>query len=131
MSDNVELVRGVVGALQAGDYERAASDFEPAAEWHNTDAFPGPTVCHGVDEIRAFWEAIFEDVDRKGLELEHIAHSGSTVVVGLHSSGTGRASGVPIDVRWACVYELRAGKVSRVTVHGGYAKALEAAGVSG
>jgi len=128
--ENVETVRRVIGALEAGDYGRAASHFEPGAEWHNTDGFPGPAVCRGFDEIRAFWKEMFENFDREGLEVERIAHSGGLVVVGLHSTGTGRASGVPIDVHWASVYELRAGKVVRVTVHGGFAKALGAAGLS-
>ena len=38
---NVEIVRRVVEALRVGDYDRAASDFDPDAEWHNTDMFPG------------------------------------------------------------------------------------------
>jgi ketosteroid isomerase-like protein len=87
-------------------------------------------VCSGIEEIRAFWEAIFEAFDREGMEVDDVAQAGNTVVVRLHSWGTGKSSGAPIDVRWASVYELEDGKVVNVDVHGDYGKAPEAAGLS-
>jgi hypothetical protein len=46
--------------------------------------------------------------------------------VGLHSWGSGKASGIPVDVRWAAVFELRDQRVTRVDVYGSYERAHEA-----
>jgi hypothetical protein len=43
--------------------------------------------------------------------------------------GRGNASGVPVDVRWAAAFRVSDGKISRVDVHGDWAKALEAVGL--
>src|SRR6266550_8392855 len=123
---NEEVVRRFVEALREGDYEGAASALHPDAEWRNTDAFPGQQVCCGPEEIKVFWQTFFDAFERRGMEVEKLAQSGETVVAEIHSWGTGRASGAPIDVRWATVYRLREGRILRIDVHGDYDKALEA-----
>jgi ketosteroid isomerase-like protein len=128
--ENVEIVRRSLEGFRAGDYDRATSEFEPYAEWHNTDAFPGPKVCSGIEEIREFWKALMDTYDREGMHLDNFAQAGNTVVVRIHEWGTGKASGVPIDIRWAPVYELRDRKIVSVKVHGNWDKALEAVGLS-
>ncbi len=127
--DNLETVRVVTEALAAGDYAKAASKFAPDGEWHNTDSFPGPKTCCGPEEIRAFWEGFFETFDREGSEIEDAVASGDTVVVSIHTWGKGRSSSAPIDVRWACIYRFREGKIVRVDIHGDYGRALHAAGL--
>ena len=120
----------VVEALGARDYGRAASELHPDAVWNNTDAFPGPRRCSGVSEITAFWATLFDTFDRAGMEIEDATESDDTVVVHIHSWGTGEASGAPVDIRWAGVCRLRDGKIVRVDVHGHYDKARRAAGLS-
>jgi ketosteroid isomerase-like protein len=129
-SENVEIVRAVFGAIRDRDHRQAAVLFSPAAEWHNTSAFPGPRVCVGPDAIVGFWETLAEDVEGAGGEIERIADVDGRVVVGVHSWGRGRASGAPIDVRWAAVFEVVDQRIVRIDIHGGYEKALAAVGLA-
>jgi ketosteroid isomerase-like protein len=128
--ENVEIVRRVVEKLGSGEYDVAARELHLDAEWHNTAAFPGPSVCSGPKEIELFWTTLFETFDTGGMEIERVAESGNTVVVLIHSWGWGMKSGAPIDTRWATVHRLQGGKIVRVDVHGHWDKALEAAGLS-
>ena len=124
------MVRSVVDAIGRGDFAAAGRLFDPGAEWHNTSSFPGPTICTGVDAIVEHWRTLFDDFELDGMTIEHLTDAGNCVVVQLHTAGRGRASGAPIDVRWASVYRLRGRRVVRVDVFGDHERALAAAGIA-
>jgi hypothetical protein len=63
------------------------------------------------------------------MDLERVVKGEDSVVLGVHSSGRGRASGVPIDVHWGIAFHVYGSKISRVDIHGDWAKALEAVGL--
>ena len=129
--ENVEAVRRVLVGIHRRDYNAAIRQFRSDAIWHNTGAFPGPTVCSGAAEIETFWKSLFEDFEEDDqLEIERTAGIGNTVIVGLHSTTRGKASGAPVDVRWAMIVRFEGGKIIRVDVYGAYERALEAAGLS-
>lgn len=127
--EHIEVVRSIVDAIARRNFAEAGSRFDPRAEWHNTSSFPGPATCTGVDAIVGHWKTLFEDFELDGMEIEEMMDTGDSVVVQLHTSGRGRASGAPIDTRWASLYRFRDGKVVRVDVFGEYGRALTAAGV--
>jgi ketosteroid isomerase-like protein len=129
--EKVEVVRRALGAATRRDDATAADCFHADAEWHNTREFPGPNVCVGPAAIIGFWQTLIEDFDesRSGQEIERIAETETAVVVDVHSVGRGKTSGVPVDVKWAAVFTVRDDRISRVDVHGDWAKALKAAGV--
>ena len=129
---NVELVRRALDAAGTRDYGDASRYFHADAVWHNTREFPGPSTCVGPREIVDFWATLLEPFDATGTTtVERVAESGESVIVGLHSVGKGKASGVPVDVRWAAVFEVRGGSVSRVDVYGDWERAHAAAGLDG
>jgi hypothetical protein len=64
-----------------------------------------------------------------GTSIEKITAGDERVVIALHSVAWGKASGAPFDVRWAAIFSINAGRVSRVDVHGDWTKALAAAGL--
>jgi ketosteroid isomerase-like protein len=128
-SANVESVRRLAAAIDGRDFAAAARLFHSNAEWRNTDAFPGPSVCAGPDEIARFWRDLLEDFEAGGLTVEDTTEAGDTVVALFHSRGRGKASGVPIEVRWAASFRFGEGKILRADVYGDYARALEAAGI--
>ncbi len=128
--ENVEVVRAALTAVRDHDRRAAAAVFAPDAEWHNTTAFPGPSVCVGPDAIVDFWVTLLEDVGTEGNEIEQVRDCDGRVVVGFHQWGSGRRSGVPFDVRYAAIFEMVDRRIARVLVHGHYAKALEAVGLS-
>jgi ketosteroid isomerase-like protein len=125
--ENVEVVYRALSAMEAFDHRQMAVFFPPDTEWHNTSAFPGPRVCVGPDAIMGFWEAIAAEFRERGGEIEQVSDVGGRVVVGFHSWGSGRASGAPIDARWAAIFEVADERIVRVDVQGDYAKALKAA----
>lgn len=124
---HLALVSEALRAVKTADQRAAARLFDPAVEWHNTSAFPGERVWKGPGEIIAFWQTLTEDFNEEGgHEIEQYAESHNRAVVGFHSWGSGRASGAPVDVRWAAIFELRDQRVTRVDVYGSYARASAA-----
>ena len=128
--ENVEVVRRFLVMMDRGNYDAAVREFDPDAKWHNTGAFPGPTICSGPAEIAAFWKALLEGFEDAELDIEESAEIGDTVVVGLHSQARGRASGAPVDVRWGISFRFERGSIIRADVYGAYGRALEAAGLA-
>jgi|SRR5215203_362851 len=127
--ENVAVVHRALNALADLDHGQATAHFAPDAEWHNTSAFPGPRVCVGTDAILDFWKALNEGFSERGEEIEQVWETGDFVVIGVHQWGSGRASGVPFDVRFAAIFEVVDQRIVRVDIYGAYAKALEAAGL--
>jgi ketosteroid isomerase-like protein len=128
---NVEVVVRTFDAVRRGTYQGAARGFHDDAVWHNTAEFPGQRTCVGPQAIIDFWESLFESFEESGgrMDIERVVKGEDSVVLGVHSSGRGRASGVPIDMHWGISFHVRGGKISRVDVHGDLAKALEAVGL--
>jgi ketosteroid isomerase-like protein len=128
--ENVEIVNAALRALGRLDRDQAAILFAPEAEWHNTSAFPGPSVCVGPHQIVDFWAGMSEGFGGGGNEIEQITDVDGQVVVGIRSWGSGRLSGAPVDVRYGATFELVDRRITLVRVHGDYNEALEAVGLS-
>jgi len=129
--DHVEIVRSTFDAMLRGDDEDATRGFHDDAVWQNTSVFPDPSICVGPQAILNFWATLTETFQDSQTDVEQVAEGGDAVVLSLHSVGRGNASGVPVDVRWAAAFRVIDGKISRVDVHGDWAKALEAVGLEG
>jgi ketosteroid isomerase-like protein len=122
------VVSEALRAVKTADQSAAERLFDPAVEWHNTSAFPGERVWKGPRAVISFWQTLTEDFHEQGdHEIEQYAESHDRAVVGFHSWGRGRASGAPVDVRWAAIFELHDQRVTRVDVYGSYARASQAA----
>ena len=132
MSANAELVRQAFEALSRGDYGEAAPRFHDDAVWHNTADFPGERSCVGPAAIVDFWRALMEHFEgaEERMQIEQTVEGEHAVVLAIHSVGRGRASTVPIDVRWGAAFHVRNGRISRVDVHGDWRKALSSAGLA-
>ena len=128
---NVELVRSTFDAVLRGDYQEATRGFHSDAVWHNTAEFPGQRTCVGTQAIIDFWETLLEPFVTSGMDIERLIEGEDSVVLGVHSVGRGKASGVPLDFHWGAAFHVRDGKISRVDVHGDWAKALKAVGLEG
>ena len=129
--ENVEIVRRTFDAMLRGDHEDATRGFQEDAVWHNTSVFPDPSICVGPQAILNFWATLMETFQESQTDVEQVVEGGDAVVLSLHSVGRGNASGVPVDVRWGAAFRVIDGKISRVDVHGDWAKALEAVGLEG
>jgi ketosteroid isomerase-like protein len=128
---NVEIAKRVIDAFNRRDYEKALHGFHADAVWHNTAEFPGQRICVGPEAIIDFWETLMQSFEESGsMDVERAVAGEDTVVLDVHSVGEGKASGVPLDFHWGAAFRMRDGKISRVDVHGDWAKALEAVGLA-
>jgi ketosteroid isomerase-like protein len=128
--ENVELVRRAFDAIRRGDQKGAERVFDADAVWHNTREFPGPATCVGPKAIVDFWATLLDSFGEDGrLDIDRLAHGGEAVVMSVHSVVRGKASGTPLDVRWAIAFTVRGDRVSRADVYGSWEKALKAVGL--
>ena len=135
--ENVEIVRQVNEAFQRaleGDDPGAAFDtglLTDDWEWVLATPFEGKSVWRGRPEFVEFlraWTGEFEDYS---IRFEQLIDAGDDQVVIIYRQpGTGKGSGIPIELHGGMVSELRNGRVIRTTHYPDPVDALEAAGLS-
>ncbi len=128
MSQAVEIVRRMYEARQGGDAEGALSCFH-----QEVVVDPRPRmdsgIVHGRRElVRIIGEWIGEFDDWRE-EIDEIRDFGSQVYVVATQKGRGKGSGIEIETRYALLFEVRGGQITRMTMFSEPAEALAAAGV--
>jgi ketosteroid isomerase-like protein len=137
--EHVEIMRRVYeewsAAVERGDPGAAfdtgavADDFEFIVE--GGGMFEGRSFWRGREEYVEWfriWTGEFEDWS---LHLDRLIDAGHDRVVALtHQSGTGKGSGVPVELNVGVIWELNGGRVVRARNYLSHADALEAAGLS-
>jgi ketosteroid isomerase-like protein len=63
-------------------------------------------------------------------EIEEMRDLGSRVLVLSVQHGRGKGSGVEVEARFAFLYDVQGGKITRIAVYPELAEALEAVGLS-
>jgi ketosteroid isomerase-like protein len=109
MQTGVELVRGIVEALNRGDIDGMLAGMHPDFEWTPLESSPVARVYRGHEQVRHYvedWLATFESLR---LELEDAAEVGDRVVAVVRGHGRGRASGLQLDSRFCQVWTVRDG----------------------
>src|SRR4051794_32616532 len=126
LQENVEIVRQAYLRVLAGERPPLPDVFDNDAEYHTSSGDPNPAVLRGIDEItRSFRETdeAFPDIRSEPIEIK--GH-GDVVFVWARISGHGAASGAPVEMEYAQVWTLRAGKAIRVVEYLDRAEALKA-----
>ena len=121
---NVEIVRRCFEAYLRGDHVEAAGYFAPDVVYEIGQELP----ARGRDEVLAMWRRWEADWERLETVPEEFIDAGDNVVVTVHYSGRGRASGIEFDERLFDVYTLRERKCVRKLEFRDRSQALEAAG---
>jgi ketosteroid isomerase-like protein len=123
--ENVEVVRRGYDAYDRGDIAAALDTFHPEIEWKQLEqpesAFGHEGVLRAWDE----WSEPFDDDLRA--EVEELIDAGEDVVAVVRHRGTGRQSGVELDMRTYLVYSVRQGRVVRMVEYRQRDEALRAA----
>jgi ketosteroid isomerase-like protein len=126
--ENVEAVRRMWDAWQAGDVQTALSFYDPDVEWDGTN-LPDGDVARGHEAILDHIRRWAEQWDDWTVEVERIVDAGSEQVV-LFMRERGRSkSGLDMDERHAELYTCRDGKVIRRQGFSDPDQALKAAGL--
>jgi len=126
---NVAIVRRMYEAFQAGDAERALAHLDPdvlvdATGRVDTGAGRGREA---VATIVGSWVGAFDEWSE---EIEEVRDLGDHVCVVATQRGRGKETGLPVEYRYAVLYEIRADKIARMTMHPDTETALEAAAAS-
>jgi ketosteroid isomerase-like protein len=105
--------------------------YHPDVEVHDLPGIPDAPVRRGHDDLRK-WIEMMRDTWSEGSHYEPVEFttSGDFVVVSVRAHGWGRGSGVPIEVSFFTVFEMREGKVQRMWSYFDREEALQAAGLS-
>jgi ketosteroid isomerase-like protein len=130
---NVELVRHVYDAGARRDSEAVLAAHSPEVVWDIShaparDLMAGTNIYVGHEGLRTFFREWYEAWENVEADYEALIDAGDVVVSIETTRARGRRSGAQVELKHAAVWEIRDGKVDRVTWFGSRAEALEAAG---
>jgi ketosteroid isomerase-like protein len=129
-SENVKVVERAVAAVNARDVDAYHACCTADIEMTMPTA-PIQGSYRGPDAIERFLNDIDDTYPDFHLVLERIDAVGDDRVLAfLHSTGTGRASGVPLQASTANVYDFLDGRIRRVRIFADRQEAIEAAGLT-
>ena len=115
------------------EYFKAAGEFRAHADlvwdvsklgWPDQQIYPG---VEGARQFLAEWADTWDDWE---LEVEDYVDAGECVVAIINQRGRSKASGIPVDMRFAQVWTLRDGQGIRMQMYANPDEALEAVGLS-
>ena len=116
MSTNLDLVRSIYAAIGHGDFG-SADWADPEIEYVRADGVePGSLI--GRDGLVAAMRSLFGALEDFRNEAEDYRELDAERVLVLTSySARGRASGLAVDHKGAEVFEIQAGKVTRIVTY--------------
>ena len=126
--ENVEIVRSAFVAFERGEIGEMLESMADDLTTHRVD--PDDAIYHGKEgflQATADWIEGFEEWT---VTPEEFIESGESVVVRVHQTARGETSGVAVENQMWFVFDLRGGKVARVSFHLREAEAHEAVGPS-
>src|SRR5919198_4016635 len=124
--ENVEVVRRIYDAFAAGDIESLLSTVDPEIEFDLPDRLPDEGLHRGREAYRQFLKRTFELWADFRVEVEELLDAGDAVVALIHTTATGRGSGIEIDERVGHIFWFRDETPYRFKVFSDRNEALEA-----
>ena len=125
--ENVEIVRRSYEYFGANGEIRAHADLVWDVSnlgWPDQQIYSGPA---GAMQFNAEWAAAWDDWE---MVPEDYIDAGERVVVILIQRGRSKATGIPVEMRFAQVWTLRNGQGVRMQLYASVEEALEAVGLS-
>ena len=126
--ENVEILRKLIAAFNAGDTETVLSLLHPEVEFNS--ALVERKTYRGPMGIRQYGADLASVWDDRHTEDDRFLAAGENVVHLYRITGRGKGSGVPVAQDIAVVWIFRDGKPWQGTVYAEQAQALEAVGLS-
>jgi ketosteroid isomerase-like protein len=129
MSENLDLVRSIYASIGRGDFG-SADWADPEIEYVRADGFE-PDSLIGRDGLVAAMRSLFGALEDFRIEAEDYRElDAERVLVLTNASGRGKASGLAVDQKGAEVFEIQAGKVTRLVTYADRANALADLGLA-
>jgi ketosteroid isomerase-like protein len=126
MSQNVEIIHRMYEARDAGDAEGTMACFHPEVVLDATVRMDSGIV-HGREELGRIIGEWVEAFDEWREEIHEIRDLGSQVYVVATQRGRAKGTGVEVESRYALLYEVEGGQITRMAMFSGEAEALAAA----
>jgi uncharacterized protein len=120
MVDSTEVVRKAYEAFAAGDVPGLLALMDPKVEWleaENSLYWTGRAYIGPESVVEHVLSRIPEDFDGFNIEIQRICGCGDTVLVEARYGGTGKATGKPLNVQAAHVWDVRNGKLARFQLY--------------
>ena len=124
--ENVEIVRSGYEHFAATGKTRAHPDLVWDVSnlgWPDQQVYSG---CEGADQFMAEWRAAWDDWE---MEPAEFLDAGERVVVIVNQRGRSKATGIPVEMRFAQVWTLRNGQGIKMELYASVEEALDAAGL--
>jgi ketosteroid isomerase-like protein len=130
--ENLDAVRRSNKAFNDGDLDGALEIYDPQVVYHEQPGTPLDTaeVLWGLDDVRASVMSYIAEFPDFHSEIDELLDAGDKVVCVQRWTGTGRGSGLSVELEEVIVLTFENGKVIEVRVYPDRASALEAAGLS-
>ncbi|MFN8216784.1 MAG: nuclear transport factor 2 family protein [Solirubrobacterales bacterium] len=111
---NVDLVKSAYAAFAEGDVPTVLGIFADDIEWHEAEGMPYGGVHRGGEAVvQNVFGPISQDVDGFAVTPEEFMASGDKVAAVVRYTGTGRATGKPLDLPVVHVWDIQDGKAAR------------------
>jgi ketosteroid isomerase-like protein len=107
MQAGVEVVRGIVEALNRRDVDGMLARMSSSFEWRPLETSPVARVYRGHEQVRRYvedWLTTFESVR---LDLEEPTQVADRIVAVVRGRGRGRASGLELETRFCQLWTVR------------------------
>ncbi len=127
--EHVEVVRRAYEAYAEGDLATARLAYSEDTVWDVTRFRPDEGIHRGREELARYIRSWRETWAEHSFSLEHALDAGDRVVAVIVESGTGRASGAPVTIRYGQVIQVSEGKIAETIVYRDVDEALEVAGL--
>jgi ketosteroid isomerase-like protein len=128
-AENVEVIRQVLAASNAGDFETLAALHHPDWVGYIAPEYPLAGTWRGEAGLIGFVQEWLEAWEEFRVEPQEFIDGGDAVIVELRYWGRGRGTGMEVRDRWFYAYELRDGKVIRWQPLADREEALAVAGI--
>ena len=130
--ENVEIgepVRRLLAAFNERDWGAFSAELDPEVEYMPVEEH---AVYRGPEAVSQYTQRWLEAWDTFSLEAEEVESTSAEnrAFSAIRLRGAGKGSGVGVDQRGFWVYELRGGRLHRISEYNDRAEALEAAGLS-
>jgi ketosteroid isomerase-like protein len=128
--ENVEIMWRINEAFNRGDWDSWSSLIDPEIVYYEGVSYLDTPPVMGREQMRKASESFIAELDGFRADIEELIDAGDRVLCVTRWSGTGRGSGLPVELLEAIVYMFRDGLLIEGRVFPDRAAALEAVGLS-
>src|SRR5947208_16760020 len=117
--ENLAAIRRAARAFREHDFDQAFELYHPDVVYYENSGTPLDTaeVLRGRDEMGTSLAAFIDEFPDFHSEIDELLDGGDKVVCVQRWVGTGRASGVPINLQEIIVFTFTQGKVIEARVY--------------